>query len=189
LQKDHDHWQINKPIKARGDDAKISDLVAQTLNTKVDSFVANDKVGAANTALNDGQGTVTFTAEGVDKALVLQMSKPIEAQKLYAKLSTRDAPLILSGSAGAILATKPNDVRDHHLVRLNLDTVDRIHVEPAGAPEILLARNGENWTIKSLNDKPANSGDVKQMATTLQNQLVTAFVADVATELPKYGAG
>jgi len=133
------------------------------------------------------QGTVTFTAEGVDKALVLQMSKPIEAQKLYAKLSTRDAPLILSGSAGAILATKPNDVRDHHLVRLNLDTVDRIHVEPAGAPEILLARNGENWTIKSLNDKPANSGDVKQMATTLQNQLVTAFVADVATSCRSTG--
>jgi len=189
LQKDHDHWQINKPIKARGDDAKIGDQVAQTLNTKVDSFVTSDKAGAAGTSLDDAQGTISFTAEGVDKPLVLELSKPIDkdSQKLYAKLSTRDAPFILPKTAEAILDTKPNDVRDHHLVRLNLDTVDRIHVEPAGAPEILLARKGEDWTIKSLSDRRANSGDVQKMASTLQNQLVTTFVADVATDLPKYG--
>jgi hypothetical protein len=189
LEKNHDHWQINRPIKARGDDAKISDLVSQTLNTKVDSFVGNDQTGAATTALNDAAGSVTFTAEGVDKPLVLQISKPIEkdAQKVYAKLSTRDAALILSGSVSAILDTKPNDVRDRHLIRLNLDTVDRIHVAPAGAPEILLARKGEDWTIKSLSDKPANSGAVQGMAGALQNQVVTAFVSDVATDLPKYG--
>jgi hypothetical protein len=189
LEKDHDHWQINRPIKARGDDGKISDLVAQTLNTRVDSFVGNDQAGAANTALNDAAGSVTFTAEGVDKPLVIEISKPVEkdAQKVYAKLSTREAALILSGTVSGILNTKPNDVRDHHLIRLNLDTVDRIHVAPAGMPEILLARKGEDWTIKSLNDKPANSGAVQAMAGALQNQMVTAFVSDVATDLPKYG--
>ncbi len=189
IEKDHDHWQINKPIKARGDDAKIADLIAQTLNTKVDGFVGNDQAGVANTALNDAAGSVTFTAEGVDKPLVLEISKPIEknAHKVYAKLSTRDAALIMSGTVGAILGTKPNDVRDRHLIRLNLDTVDRIHVAPVGAPEILLARKGEQWTIKSLNDKPANNGGVQAMAGTLQNQTVTAFVSDVATDLPKYG--
>jgi hypothetical protein len=189
LQKDHDHWQINKPIKARGDDAKIADLVAQALNTKIDSFVSNDQAGTANTALNDAQGSVTFTAEGVDKPLVLQVSKATDKdpQKVYAKLSTRDAAFILPKTASTILDTKPNNVRDHHLIRLNLDTVDRIHVLPAGAPEILLARQGENWTLKSLSDKSANGGDVQKMAATLQNQLVTAFVSDVATDLPKYG--
>jgi len=165
----------------------------------VDSFVANDQAGAANTALNDAQGTVTFAAEGVEKPLVLQISKPMEkdAQKVYAKLSTRDATLILAKAAAGILETKPNDVRDHHLIRLNLDTVDRIHIVPgvtgttgtmpAAGAEIVLARKGETWTIKSLNDKAANGGDVQKMATALQNQLVTAFVADVATDLPKYG--
>lgn len=189
LQKDHDHWQINRPIKARADDAKVSDLVAQTLNTKVDSFVTTDQAGAANTALNDAQGTVTFTAEGVDKPLALQLSKPADKnpQDVYAKLSTRDAVFMLPKAVSAILATKPNDVRDRHLVRLNLDTVDRIHIAPAGAPEIVLARKGEEWTIKTLSDKPANSGDVQKMASALQDQLVTAFVSDVASDLPKYG--
>jgi hypothetical protein len=189
LAKDHDHWLINKPIKARGDDAKIADLVAQTLNSKADSFVGSDQAGVANTALNDPAGTVTFTAEGVDKPVVFTLSKPTDKNpsQIFAKLSTRDAEFVVSGSAGAILGTKPNDVRDHHLIRLNLDTVDRIHVAPAGAPEIVLARKGEDWTIKSVDDRPANSGAVQFMASMLQNQLVTAFVSDVATDLPKYG--
>ena len=72
-------------------------------------------------------------------------------------------------------------------MRLNLDTVDRIHHRPAGAPEILLARKGETWTIKNLGDRMANSGDVQKMAAALQNQQVAAFVSDVATDLPKYG--
>jgi len=93
----------------------------------------------------------------------------------------------LSGSVSSILDTRPNDVRDHHLIRLDLDTVDRIHVAPAGVPEVLLSRKGEDWTIKSMNDKAANSGGVQTMANALQNQLVTAFVSDVATDLPKYG--
>jgi hypothetical protein len=186
LAKDHDHWVINKPIKGRGDDAKISDLVAQTLNTRIDSFVGNDQAGAANTALNDAAGTITLTAEGADKPLVLELSKPID-KGVYAKLSTREAAFILPKAVSGILDARPNDVRDHRLIRLNLDTVDRIHVAPAGAPEILLARKGEEWTIKSLNDKPANSGAVQTMATALQNQPVTAFVSDVATDLAKYG--
>jgi hypothetical protein len=189
LAKDHDHWQINKPIKARGDDSKIADLVSQTLTAKIDSFVPADQAAAANTALGDEAGDVTFTAEGVDKPAVVQFSKQIDKQpgKVYAKLSTRDADFVVSGSSDNILGTKPNDVRDPHLIRLDLNIVDRIHVQPAGAPEILLARKGEDWAIKTLNDRPANNGAVQALATTLQNQLVTAFVSDVAADLPKYG--
>ncbi len=189
LARDQDHWEIDKPIKARGDDGKISDLVSQMLETKIDSFVPADQVGAANTALNDAQQSVTLAAEGVDKPVVLEFSKPTEKdpQKVYAKLSTRDALFLMPKAAAAIFDTRPNDVRDRHLIRLNLDVVDRIHIAPAGVPEILLSRKGEDWTIKSMNDKPANSGDVQKMASTLQDQLVTSFVSDVATDLAKYG--
>lgn len=187
LQKDREHWQLNKPIKARGDDAKIGDLVANTLNTQVTSFVSGDETAAATTAISDPRGTVTFTAEGNDKPVVLEISKPNEKGNVYAKLSTRDSILIVPAKAGDLLDIKPNDVRDKHLTRLNLDTVDRIHVEPAGKPKITLARKGENWTIQTSGDKPANSAEVRQLAETLQNQQVTNFVSDVATELPKYG--
>ena len=189
MDKLQDHWVINNPIKARGDDAKISDLLAQTLNTRIASFVSSDQAGAANTALNDPAGTISVTAEGEAKPVQLLLSKAIDKDtgKVYGKLSTRDAALVLPGAVASTLLTKPADVRDRHLIRLDLDTVDRIHILPAGAPEILLARKGEDWTIKSLNDRPANGGAVQTMADALRNQLVSSFVSDVATELPKYG--
>jgi hypothetical protein len=88
---------------------------------------------------------------------------------------------------GDILEVKPNDLRDKHLARVNLDIVDRIHLTAAGKPEIVLARKLEEWTLKSAADKAVNSAQVRRMTDALQNQQVTAFVADVATELPKYG--
>jgi hypothetical protein len=187
MTKDHDHWTINRPIKARGDDARISDAVAFVLNTRIDSFVTSDQAGAASTALNDAAGTISITAEGVDKPVELELSKPFDsAGRVYAKLSTRDASFILPGTLKNILGATPADVRDRHLIRLDLNTVDRIHIAPVGMPEVLLARKGEDWTIKSMNDKPANSGAVLAMANSLTNQTVSSFVSDVATDLPKY---
>jgi hypothetical protein len=187
MTKDHDHWTIDKPIKARGDDARISDAVAFVLNTRINSFVTSDQAGAASTALNDAAGTIAITAEGVDKPVELELSKPFDsAGRVYAKLSTRDAAFILPGTLKNILGAKPADVRDRHLIRLDLNTVDRIHIAPVGLPEIVLARKGEDWTIKSMNDKPANSGGVLAMANLLSNQIVSSFVSDVATDLPKY---
>jgi len=189
LQKDRDHWGVNKPLKARGDDAKIPDLIAGTLTARIETFASGTDAAAATSALNDARGSVTFFAEGVDKPVTLQLSKPLEKtpDKVFAKLSGRDAIFTLPKKAAEILDVKPNDLRDKHLVRLNLDTVDRIHIAPAGRPEILLARKGENWTLKSAGDKPANGAEVQRLAQTLQNQNVSAFVSDVATDLPKYG--
>jgi hypothetical protein len=188
MTKDHDHWTIDKPIKARGDDAKISDFVALVLNTRIDSFVSSDQAGAANTALNDAVGTISLTAEGVDKPVELSFSRPYDnSGKVFAKLSTRDAPFILPKSISSVLKAKPGDARDRHLIRLDLNTVDRIHIIPDGAPEILLARKGEDWTIKSMKDLPANSGAVQGVANMLTNQLVLSFASDVATNLQQYG--
>lgn len=187
IEKAHDHWQINRPIRARGDDGRIVDMVAQTLNSRVEAFVKEDQEAVANAALNEAQGSIAFTVEGTDKPVVLELSKSAEGQKLYAKVSNREAVLLTGSAAAVLLGLTPADLRDRHLIRLDLDTVDRIHVAPAGAPEILLARKGETWTIKNMGDRRANSGDVQRMAAGLQNQLVTAFVSDVATDLARYG--
>src|SRR5581483_7568195 len=189
LQKDREHWKLNKPISARGDDAKISDQIAQTLNSRIDTFVTGDVTTAAAAAIADPRGTVTLYSEGSNTPTVLQISKTSEKDKdkVYVKLSTRDSIFLMPKGVGDILEVKPNDVRDKHLVRLNLDIVDRVNIEPAGKPKITLARKQEDWTIKTSGDKPANAGEVRKMADALQNQQVTAFVADVATDLPKYG--
>lgn len=189
LAKKYDHWQIEKPLTARGDDQKISDLIAQAANAHIEKFVSENEAKAAVTGLTEPRGTVTLFAEGKDKPAVLQIGQPPDADKerLYAKLSTRDGVYVLPKSVADILNTKPNDIRDKHLLRLNMDTVDRINIEPDGKEKITLARKEENWTIKSSGDRLANGAEVRRLAGDLQGAEVVAFIADTASDLPKYG--
>src|SRR5206468_7456488 len=85
------------------------------------------------------------------------------------------------------LNKKPNDQRDRHLVRIDTKILDRLTIDAPGKGKTVLARKDENWTIASRNNSPANSSEVRRMIDALQNEQVTKFVEDIASNLPKYG--
>ena len=189
LQKDGAHWQIKKPIKARGDDQKIGDMIAQAINTRIEKFIPDNSPNASVYGLSDSKRAISFFQQGSDKPAALQLGAAVdkEPDKVYAKLSSRDSVFTLPKSAQDALDVKPNDLRDKNLLQLNLDIVDRINIEPDGKPRIVLARKEEDWILKGPPDSAANAAAVKAMVTALQQQRVTAFVADVASDLAKYG--
>src|SRR5439155_11962358 len=78
-------------------------------------------------------------------------------------------------------------LRDHHLVRIETNILDRLTIDAPGKSKVVLARKGENWTLASRNDQPANVAEVTRLLDTLKNEQVTRFVEDVASNLPKYG--
>ncbi len=86
-----------------------------------------------------------------------------------------------------ILNSKPNDLRDRHLIRIDTKILDHLTIEAPGKGKTVLARKDENWTIASRNNAPANSSEVRRLIDTLQNEQVTKFVEDVASNLSKYG--
>jgi hypothetical protein len=189
LLKDRGAWTLEKPLKARGDLQKINDLIGQTINTRIDTFVPLNDANLAAYGLSEPRGTVTLATDSDETASVLQIGQPVEQEKdkVYAKLSTRDSVYMLPKKIEELLAIRPNNVRDRHLLKVNMETVDRIHIEAAGKAEIILARKQEDWILKTSGDIAANADAVNRLAADLQNQPVTAFVADVAADLPKYG--
>jgi len=72
-------------------------------------------------------------------------------------------------------------------VRFDQNQLDRITIDAPGKNKTVLARKEQNWTIASRNNTPANSDEVRRLIDTLNDQQVARFVADTATELPKYG--
>jgi hypothetical protein len=78
-------------------------------------------------------------------------------------------------------------LRDNHLVRIDTNILDRITIDAPGKNKTVLARKDGNWTIKERNNVQADSGAVRHMIDALQNERVTKFVEDVASNLPKYG--
>src|SRR5436305_9509832 len=64
LQKQGDHWQIVKPLRARADDQKVNDFIAQITTSRIAQFVADDAGDLHPYGLTEPRGTVTiFTPE------------------------------------------------------------------------------------------------------------------------------
>ena len=183
------HWSLTKPLKARGDDQKIGDLISKAANAQVSAFAA-DAANLSAFGLQEPRGSVTLFTEGSEQPAVLQIGGAVEKEKdkIYVKFSARDAVCVVPTALAALLDTKPNDLRDRNLVRVEADIVDRITIEGADKGRIVLARSGESWVRKvDGKDQPINAAAATRLLAELRAQQVAGFVADVATELPKYG--
>jgi len=189
LEKKADHWEIVKPLRARGDDQKIADLLAQITTARIEQFVAEDRGDLHPYGLAEPRGSITlFTADKKDGQM-LQIGGASEKAKdqVYVRFAARNAVYTLPKKIEEVLGTKPSDLRDRHLVRLDSDILDRITIDAPEKGKTVLARQAESWTIASRNNQPANSGEVNRLLDLLKNEQVTKFVEDVASDLPKYG--
>ena len=207
LEKKGDHWDIVKPLRARADDEKVGDLIAQVTTARIQQFVADDHGDLRPYGLAEPRGSITlFSQEGKkdqkveiadsikvfgqeDKGQMLQIGSGPEKEKdqVYVRFAPRGAVYTLPKKIEEVLNIKPADLRDYHLVRIDTNVLDRITIDVPGKGKTVLARKDGNWTIASRNDAPADSSAVRRLIDTLQNQRVTKFVEDVASNLPKYG--
>ena len=200
LEKKNDHWEIMKPLRARGDDQKINDLIAQVATARIEQFVASDQGDLHPYGLAEPRGSITLFTQDNKSAGRTDSSRGEQGQMLqiggipekpkdqvYVRFAARGFVYTLPKKIEEILNAKPDDMRDRHLVRIDTNILDRITIEAAGKAKTVLARKGENWTIVSLNNTPANSSEVQRLIQTLQNEQVTKFVEDVASNLAKYG--
>src|SRR5437588_869785 len=203
LQKTGDHWDIMKPLHTRADDQKVSDMIAQVTTARIQQFVADDRGDLHPYGLAEPRGSLTLFAQDDKSASrtdssrgeqgqTLQIGGPAtagekEKDQVYVRFSPRGFVYTLPKKIEEILNSKPNDLRDRHLVRIDTKILDRLTIDAPGKGKTVFARKDENWTIASRNNTPANSGEVRRLIDRLQNEQVTKFVEDVASNLPKYG--
>jgi len=192
LQKNGDHWDIVKPLRTRADDQKVGDLIAQVTTARIQQFVADDKGDLHPYGLAEPRGSIAlFTQDDKPGApgQALQIGGVPEKEKdqVYVRFSPRGFVYTLPKKLEEMLNTKPDDLRDRHLVRIDTKFLDRVTIDAPGKGKTVLARKEENWTIASRNNAPANSTEARHLVETMQNEQVTKFVEDVASNLAKYG--
>lgn len=189
LEKKDQHWVVVKPLKARGADSKIGDLVSQAATAHIESFVS-DATNAGSFGLQEPRAKVSLWTEESKQPTVLEIGgkPPEDKDKTYAKVSTREGVVLLPKSIETFIETKPNDLRDRNLVRVEADIVDRVVIEGSGKEKIVLARSGESWVRKvEGKDEAINVVAAKRLLDDVRAYEVTDFVSDVATDLAKYG--
>ena len=128
LQKQGDHWQIVKPLRARADDQKVNDFIAQITTSRIAQFVADDAGDLHPYGLTEPRGTVTIFTDNDKQGQILQIGGVPEKEKdqVYVRFAPRKFVYTLPNKIEAILSTKPNDLRDRHLVRFDQNQLDRI---------------------------------------------------------------
>src|SRR6266581_832986 len=189
LQKKGDHWEIVKPLRARADDQKINDLIAQITTARIQQFVADDHGDLHPYGLAEPRGAITLFAQEDKQGQLLQIGSMPEKEKdqTYVRFASRGFVYTVPKKIDEILSTKPDDLRDRHLVRFDTNVLDRITIDAPDKGKIVLARKGEEWTIANRKNAPANSDEIRRFIDTVQNERVTKFVEDVASNFPKYG--
>src|SRR5437899_3737162 len=207
LEKKADHWDIIKPLRARADDGKVGDLISQITSARIQQFVADDRGDLRPYGLAEPRGSITLFDEAQkkdqkveigesiqvfgreDKGQTLQIGSVPEKEKeqIYVRFAPRGSVYTLPKKTEELLNTKPADLRDNHLVRIDTNILDWVKIDVPGKGKTVLARKDGNWIIATRNNTPADSGAVRRLIDTLQNERVTRFVEDVASNLPKYG--
>ena len=207
LEKKDTNWEILKPLRARADDQKVNDLISQVTSAHIGQLVADDRGDLRPYGLAEPRGSITLfdqeqkrdqkveigesikVAGREDKGETLQIGAIPEKDKeqVYVRFASRGSVYTLPKKIEEILNTKPADLRDNHLVRIDTNILDRITIDAPGKNKTVLARKDGNWTIVNRNNSPADPGAVRRMIDALQNERVTKFVEDVASNLPKYG--
>ncbi len=189
LQKKANHWEIVKPLRARGDDQKINDLIAQITTARIQQFVADDHGDLRPYGLAEPRGAITLFTQADKPGQLMQIGGIPENEKdqTYVRFALRGFVYTVPKKIEEILNTKPDDLRDRHLVRIDTNVLDRITIEAPGKGKVVLARKDENWTITNRQNTPANSREIRRFIDTLQDERVTKFVEDVASNLAKYG--
>jgi len=207
LEKKGDHWDILKPLRARADDGKVGDLISQITSARIQQFVADDRGDLRPYGLAEPRGSITLydqeqkreqkveLGEAIkvygreDKGQTLQIGSVLEKEKdqIYVRFAPRGSVYTLPKKIEEILNSKPADLRDNHLVRIDINILDRITIDVPGKGKTVLARKDGNWTIATRNGAPADSGAVGRLIDKLQNERVLRFVEDIASNLPKYG--
>ena len=189
LQKQGDHWQIVKPLRARADDQKVNDLIAQITTSRIAQFVADDAGDLHPYGLTEPRGTVTIFTADDKQGQILQIGGVPEKEKdqIYVRFAPRKFIYTLPNKIETILSTRPNDLRDRHLVRFDQNQLDRITIDVPGKTKTVLSRKDQNWTIVNRNNRLANAAEARRLIDLLAGEQVTNFVADVASDLPKYG--
>lgn len=207
LNKNGEHWDILKPLRARADDGKVSDLISQITSARIQQFIADDRGDLRPYGLAEPLGSITLYDQEQkkdqkvelgdsikvfgreDKGQTLQIGTVPEKEKdqVYVRFAPRGSVYTLPKKIEEILNTKPSDLRDSHLVRIDTNILDRITIDAPGKGKTVLARKDGNWTLVTRNNPPAGPGVVRRLIDTLQNERVTRFVEDVASNLPKYG--
>jgi hypothetical protein len=107
---------------------------------------------------------------------------------LYARVEGQPKLMLVGASADDTLNRSTFDLRDKTVLKFDHDKADSFKLEPAGSPAVSLSKKGTDWLLTSPANAKADFAVVDALVGKLaQTKMKSLVVADVGTDLKKYG--
>ncbi len=186
LQNTNDSWRMTTPHQARADNAKVQELLNQTLSLQVAAFETDDSAADLDAfGLHTPEMEIQLSA-GTSPPTVLQVgqSPTNDPTVAFARVQNqthifRIAKEPLSGWRGSY-----TNLVDHHLANFTPAAVTQIDVR-ASEP-FTLQRDGASWTIPTKPGLPVDS-ELASDVLTLLSRAEVEIEKEVVTDFAAYG--
>ena len=188
LDKEQDNWLLVRPIKGRASNDAVVDILTRMNQTQIAKFVSGNNSNPGSFGLDSPSSVVTlFGDEG--KKVEIQIGGPVPSNpdSVYAGLPQRKSVVEVGKAFANLFNITPNDLRDRKIARMNPDLIDRVTIERANEPIIVLGRDENRWRFLSPASAPANADNITRLIQGINDGEVSEFVSDTATDLTKYG--
>lgn len=187
-------WMLVKPLKTRGHEEHIEEMIAALQNLKVDA-ATDGKTKPAATAVpgaTGASGSLEISLELVGGAApvkaVLKNPGDQQTTTTEASVSDRKSTFTVSSEALQSLWARPNDLRDDKLARFKPETVTEIKIESIVHPDVVLQKQNDSWFLQRHGQmEPANGERAATLFSALNTHRIREFSSDSASNLEAYG--
>ncbi len=186
LKKSDANWAIVRPLTARADQDKISELLSGLAGLQVQDFVSEDPKDLHNFHLDEPDREVTVFSGETGKTLLLGRSPTNDADKVYAKLKSADSIFTIAGELAKKFAVQINDLRDPRVLAFKPASLKSIAIV-RGADKLELQRDSQGWKLTAPVSVAAEEASVNRFLNDLTSMRAKQFVVDVTTEPQRYG--
>ena len=186
LKKTDSQWMITRPLIARADQNKISELLTGLSEFRVQDFVSEDPKDLHTFHLDEPEREVTVLTGEASKTLLLGRSPTNDADQVYAKLKNADSIFTVAGEPVKKFAVQINDLRDPRVLAVEPASIKSIAMT-RGTNKLALQNNGQGWQLTEPVNMPADDAAVNRFLDDLTGTRAKRFVADVTTELQQFG--
>ncbi len=186
LKKSDSRWTIMRPLTARADQDKISELLSGLASLRVLDFVSEDPKDLHTFHLDEPDREVTIFTGETGTTLLLGRSPTNDTGKVYAKLKNNDSIFTIASEPAKRFAVQINDLRDLRLLAFEPATVTSIAIAH-GVDTLAIHRDAQGWKLTTPVSVAAEEAMVTRLLDDLSGMRAKRFVADVTTEPQRYG--
>jgi hypothetical protein len=179
-------WALTRPLAARADPRKVSELLSDLSGLRVTDFVSEDPKDIHTYQLDEPEREVTVWTGESGKTLQIGRASTNDPGKVYAKLKSTDSIYTVPAVSVQKFAIQANDLRDAQVLVFSEGDVQGIEVLH-GTDKISLVHTDATWRIAAPVAVAADEAAVQQLLKHVGGLSARQFTANVATDLDKYG--